>query len=153
MNMATEYGSRLKKARNHAGLTQVELSKKTGIPQSTISTAERIGNGSGETPVYAQACGVDALWLATGNGEMLPPPAQLPVPTQNKATSTTSVEDGAINSGATLGQTLDRLGQLLEKADAKTRNDVAALLLRYAQDPAQGKRLAQAIEILLSGAN
>ncbi len=68
--MATEYGSRLKKARTGAGMTQAQLSTKTGIAQSTISTAERQGNGSGETPVYAQACGVDALWLATGEGEM-----------------------------------------------------------------------------------
>lgn len=69
--MATEYGSRLKLARKNARLTQAELSKKTGIPQSTISTAEREGYGSGETPVYAQACGVNALWLAKGHGEML----------------------------------------------------------------------------------
>ena len=69
--MATEYGSRLRTARKHAKLTQVGLSKKTGIPQSTISTAEREGHGSGETPVYAAACGVSALWLGTGNGDML----------------------------------------------------------------------------------
>lgn len=69
--MATEYGSRLRLARKNARLTQAELSKKTGIPQSTISTAEREGHGSGETPVYAQACGVSALWLAKGDGEML----------------------------------------------------------------------------------
>lgn len=55
----------------------------------------------------------------------------------------------ATNNIATIEQTLDQLGALLEKADSKTRNDVAALLLRYAQDPAQGKRLAQAIGILL----
>lgn len=70
--MSTEYGQRLRAARKHAGLTQVELSKKTGIPQSTISTAERLGHGSAETPIYAKACGVDAHWLATGDGEMIP---------------------------------------------------------------------------------
>lgn len=69
--MATEYGKRLRQARKYAKLTQVQLSEKTGIPQSTISTAEREGNGSGETPVYANATGVNALWLATGEGEML----------------------------------------------------------------------------------
>jgi SOS-response transcriptional repressor LexA len=71
--MATEYGSRLKKARNHAGMTQMQASAKTGIPQSTISTAEREGHGSGDTPVYAKTYGVDAHWLATGEGEMLSP--------------------------------------------------------------------------------
>lgn len=69
--MATEYGDRLKKARSYAGLTQVGLSEKTGIPQTTISTAERLGNSSGDTPVYAKACGVSSHWLATGEGEML----------------------------------------------------------------------------------
>ncbi len=70
--MSTEYGSRLRAARKFAGFTQGDLSKATGIPQSTISTAERLGNGSSDTPVYARACGVDAHWLATGEGEMRP---------------------------------------------------------------------------------
>lgn len=69
--MPNEYGIRLRAARKHAGLTQVELGKRTGIAQSTISTAEREGAGSADTPVYAKACGVDAHWLATGEGEML----------------------------------------------------------------------------------
>lgn len=69
--MATEYGMRLRAARKHANLTQVKLSELTGIAQSTISTAEREGHGSSETPVYAKVCGVDAHWLATGKGQML----------------------------------------------------------------------------------
>jgi len=72
--MATEYGSRLRAARKHAQLTQMGLSEKTGVPQSTISTAERLGHGSAETPIYAKACGVDSHWLATGDGEMLQAP-------------------------------------------------------------------------------
>lgn len=70
--MATEYGTRLRAARKHAGLTQIQLSEATNIPQSTISTAEREGHGSADTPVYAKATGVDAHWLATGEGTMLP---------------------------------------------------------------------------------
>lgn len=70
--MATEYGNRLKQARKYAGFTQQALSAKTGIAQSTISTAERQGHGSPDTPVYAAACGVNALWLATGDGNMVP---------------------------------------------------------------------------------
>ena len=69
--MATDYGSRLRAARKHADLTQVQLSNITGIPQSTISTAERLGHGSTETVIYAKACGVDVHWLATGQGTML----------------------------------------------------------------------------------
>ena len=74
--MATEYGSRLRTARKHAGLTQQDLSKKTGIPQSTISTAERMGQGSAETVTYAQTCGVSVNWLAKGEGEMTPATTQ-----------------------------------------------------------------------------
>lgn len=78
--MATEYGQRLRAARKHAGLTQEEAGKRTGIAQSTISTAERVGNGSADTPVYAKAYGVDSHWLATGEGEMLNLPAIPPMP-------------------------------------------------------------------------
>lgn len=70
--MATEYGKRLRTVRLEAKLTQNELSAITGIPQSTISTAEREGNGSAETPVYAKACGVNALWLAKCEGDKYP---------------------------------------------------------------------------------
>jgi phage repressor protein C with HTH and peptisase S24 domain len=68
--MATEYGTRLRAARKYAKLTQLAASKKTGIPQSTISTAERLGNGSSDTSVYAQAYGVNAHWITTGEGRM-----------------------------------------------------------------------------------
>lgn len=68
--MATEYGTRLKTARNRLKLTQKQLEKMTGIPQSTISTAEKHGHGSTETTVYAMALKVDPHWLATGEGEM-----------------------------------------------------------------------------------
>lgn len=70
--MATEYGLRLRAARKHAQMTQVEASKASGIPQSTISTSERESHGSSETPVFAKLYGVDAHWLATGEGKMLP---------------------------------------------------------------------------------
>lgn len=81
--MTTEYGQRLKQARNYAGLTQKQAEKKTSIPQSTISTAERLGNGSSETPVYAKAYGVDAHWLATGKGEMATLPASQEIDLDN----------------------------------------------------------------------
>lgn len=49
----------------------------------------------------------------------------------------------------TLGQTLAQLGQELERASPQTRAAVADLLSRYAQNPAQGQSLAQAIEMLV----
>ena len=69
--MATEYGLRLRAARKYAKMTQIAASKASGIPQSTISTSERESHGSSETPVYARLYGVDAHWLATGEGTMI----------------------------------------------------------------------------------
>lgn len=68
--MATEYGNRLRTARKLRGLTQVELSKVTGIAQSTISTAEREGTKSLETTTYATVLKVRPEWLAGGEGDM-----------------------------------------------------------------------------------
>lgn len=86
--MATEFGLRLQTARKHAGMTQMQAAKATGIAQSTISTAEREGNSSTETVLYAKVYGVNATWLATGDGPMLPtglihqdlPPIHVPEP-------------------------------------------------------------------------
>lgn len=69
--MATDFGNRLRAARKYAGLTQLQAEEKTGIRQSTISTAEREGFSSTETVIYARAYGVDAHWLATGEGDMV----------------------------------------------------------------------------------
>lgn len=65
---------RIKKARKHARLTQSELAELVGIAQTAISQLE-----SGKTlrSTYlvqiAQACSVNSLWLASGEGEMLQP--------------------------------------------------------------------------------
>lgn len=61
----------MRQAMAHAGINQKELVKRTGLPQSTVSSALNRGNGSSDTPAYAAACGVQALWLASGEGEML----------------------------------------------------------------------------------
>lgn len=90
--MATEYGLRLRAARKHAQMTQVEASKASGIPQSTISTSERESHGSSETPVFAKLYGVDAHWLATGEGEMVPAAGAV----QSSALLDTGLPDGAV---------------------------------------------------------
>ncbi|BBT39052.1 XRE family transcriptional regulator [Pseudomonas putida] len=65
---------RIKMARKHAGLTQSELAEIVGIAQTAVSQLE-----SGKTlrSTYlvqiAQACSVNSLWLASGEGEMLQP--------------------------------------------------------------------------------
>jgi transcriptional regulator with XRE-family HTH domain len=70
-NMATDYGKRLRNAMAHAKINQKELIAATGLKQSTVSSAMNRSVGSSDTPAYAAACGVSALWLATGEGEML----------------------------------------------------------------------------------
>ncbi len=66
-----EYKDRIKAARKHAKLTQVELAKLVGIDQTSISDLER---GKSQSSSYnariAAACGVSSLWLEDGIGEM-----------------------------------------------------------------------------------
>jgi len=148
--MATEYGARLRAARKHAGLTQVQAQKATGIPQSTISTAEREGHGSADTPVYAKAYGVDAHWLATGEGQMAPQSKFLPgMGIENLEFSQPEDVVGAPKQ-ATVSETISSLGEFLSTATEQTRAAVADLLSRYAQDPSGGKAIAQAIVLLIN---
>ena len=68
---ATTLAERMKLARAHARLTQVQLARKTGIKQPTISDLERgEQTKSAYTTQIAHACGVSPLWLATGRGDM-----------------------------------------------------------------------------------
>lgn len=71
--MSTDFGKRLKAARKHARLTQVQLSKLTGIGQSTISELESIGYGTTHIAKIAESCGVSPLWLEKGEGPMTAP--------------------------------------------------------------------------------
>lgn len=71
--MPTDFGKRIKAARKHAGLTQVELSKAIDIKQSSLSHLENTAFCSTHTTQIAKACKVDPNWLATGEGEMLLP--------------------------------------------------------------------------------
>lgn len=70
-----KYGERLFKARTYAKLTQGQLADKIkdGCTQENISKLERgDATGSEYTAQFADACGVRALWLAVGAGEMVP---------------------------------------------------------------------------------
>ena len=69
--MATEYGTRLRAAMQHAKLNQKQLIAKTGLAQSSVSSAMGRSKGSADTPTYASACGVSAEWLSSGKGHML----------------------------------------------------------------------------------
>ena len=74
--MSNDYGIRLKNAMAHAGLSQKELLAHplladNGVGQSSLSSAMNRASGSAYTALFARACGVDAVWLTTGAGEMV----------------------------------------------------------------------------------
>lgn len=64
-------GTRIKQARKAAGLSQQALCQKIGVKQPTLSQLE---SGDSSTTVhigkFADALGVNALWLETGRGSM-----------------------------------------------------------------------------------
>ncbi|KJK14863.1 S24 family peptidase [Pseudomonas sp. 2(2015)] len=67
-----ELKDRIKTARAHASLTQGQLAAKVGMDQTSISNLERgKSQGTSYMAQIASACGVSALWLAEGTGEML----------------------------------------------------------------------------------
>lgn len=67
----TEFGKRLKRAREHRRITQMQLAAGIGVAQSTIGSAERQGEGSRYTAQIAEFLRVNPTWLATGQGGML----------------------------------------------------------------------------------
>ncbi len=121
--MSTEYGNRLRAARKHAGLTQQGLSKKTSIAQSTISTAERSGNGSVDTSIYARACGVDVHWLATGEGSMV------------GGSSSVVAEPAASYTIHTPAAAINTLADAFRKMKPTARAGAATLLANMATEP------------------
>lgn len=52
--MASEYGKRLIAAREHAGLTQLQLAARVPMAQSTLASAEARGDGSRLTAQIAR---------------------------------------------------------------------------------------------------
>lgn len=68
----TTLAQRMKLARSHANLTQKALAAKAKVEQPAVSQLET-GKSlkSAHLPRIAQICGVNPIWLATGEGEML----------------------------------------------------------------------------------
>jgi transcriptional regulator with XRE-family HTH domain len=69
----TAFGARLLRAREDAGLTQMQVCDALNMKQSTLSELEIQANSSGWTAQLANLYGVDAHYLATGEaGANLP---------------------------------------------------------------------------------
>lgn len=68
---AMELKDRLKQARKHAKLSQVQLAERAGIAQASISEIERgLTRTSGHLVKFATICGVSPIWLSEGTGSM-----------------------------------------------------------------------------------
>ena len=67
-------GTRIKKAREVLGLTQVALAKAVGVSQQAVMELESgRAKGTKHTAKFARALGQDSLWLETGEGRMREP--------------------------------------------------------------------------------
>jgi phage repressor protein C with HTH and peptisase S24 domain len=67
-------GTRIKKAREALGLTQVLLAKAVGVSQQAVMELEAgRAKGTKHTAKFARALGQDPLWLETGEGRMREP--------------------------------------------------------------------------------
>lgn len=69
--MPMNFSERLKKAREHAGLSQRSLSESVGMSQPGYQKLENGASGSRFAAQIAIACGVSPEWLVTGKGGML----------------------------------------------------------------------------------
>ena len=68
------YGKRLKSARKHKGLSQEALAKLSGVKQGSISKIERGDQSSSTFDIeLAEALGIQARWLKTGDIKKQPP--------------------------------------------------------------------------------
>lgn len=63
------FGKRMLMAREHAKLTQMEVRKRLGISQGTLSDLEGTNLSSGRTVEFARLYGCSADWLTTGKGD------------------------------------------------------------------------------------
>lgn len=64
----SDFGKRMRDARDGAGLTQEQAAKAIGISQGTLSELENQHSGSSHVVAFAKLYGVDPFWLALGDG-------------------------------------------------------------------------------------
>lgn len=136
--MATEFGKRILAALEHAGLTQMKLQARTGISQSTLSTAINKGNGSPRTASIAKCCGVDAYWLETGEGQMISGVTDVPA-----KWAVEKAEDD-------LPKTLQALATYLQQLDDTGKDQAAAILANLAKKPETHARVADVMQAILA---
>lgn len=150
----TDFGARLVAAREHAGMTQKMLAKAVDMAQSTLAEAEYDASGSAKTTQIAAVTKVDATWLATGKGSMLPtrsahaaeekrPPDWFPARPAPAPTP--------LPTSQNIYQVIIRLGELLAEHGELARLAVGPLLQRLAENPEEAESIARQIQRNLHG--
>ncbi|MBN8493226.1 MAG: helix-turn-helix transcriptional regulator [Burkholderiales bacterium] len=137
--MTTEFGRRLAKARDHAGLTQDELAAAADMAQSTLAHAEKHGHGSRKTPQLAAACGVNAHWLATGEGQMLAPASH---------TAATPIAQYRVQKTLSADDLIEALGAVLARLGPQRQVVVSMVLAKFATDPKNDAMAAELVQLL-----
>lgn len=137
--MSTDFGKRLKAARKSAGLSQVKLSKAVGIGQSTIAELEKEGFGTSHVVKIAAVCGVSAVWLSTGEGEMVPSDL-ISTSALGGGLSVANISPG---QAQTLAQALETVVAALAKVPVDSRKAVADDMGLLAMAPDSSETLAR----------
>lgn len=145
------YSERIKQFRESRKLTHQQFADAVGVSRGAIQQWE-----SGATapkrpnqPVVAKFMGISVSDLMSDTDAT--PPAQLPAPTSNKPLSTASVEEGAINSGAKLAESLNVLAQVLCAVPESERDAVSRKLASLAMAP-DSAQLLQSLQTALQQA-
>lgn len=113
------FGDRLRQERDANGWTQNELAARCGVKQGTISRIERGDQAeSVHTPKLAAALGVNALWLAIGEG-----PREASV-----HTGTGALPAGSAGVGGEVGVLTPRQQAVLGLFDGLTESQQEAFL-------------------------
>lgn len=107
------FNDRLKKAREHSGMSQHGLAKKSGVKQVTISKIERgDSKSSTHTVELALACGVRPEWLATGEGEMVLGPDSPEVKLKKAIDILQQIPEHAMDETITVLESISKLSRL-----------------------------------------
>lgn len=139
----SEYGARLQALMDKKPIDRTRLAAVIGV---TYHAIKKVLDGKSEFSasnlfVVANFFAVNAEWLATGKGAMLP--------TISMSSATT---DGPHVVAARVTTGLESLTADLLALDGPKRRAVAGLLAQYAVDPVANAALLPAIELLLAPA-
>jgi transcriptional regulator with XRE-family HTH domain len=134
----SEFGQRVLDARKHAKMTQDSLARAVGMSQGTLAETEKQASSSTFIAQIAWATGVNAYWLATGEGAMLPP----------DQTAIDADQRKQIDGHAAMRMAISVLGTLLLDMDSESRKLAGHLMAEMASNPdgRWGEHLSDLIE-------